>query len=736
MPETVRRTPWSAAGPPAGLCRQRTVFRSSARSRPGGRLPTRGSALLLLFPALIYSAEPSLRGFPIKEARQQRALEEKARLIPQPDRIRDYIRAMSERPHHAGSPASKAVAESVLKLLQGFGLDASIEEFEALLPYPTARKLELIAPIRFEAKLQEPSIPEDRNSFDEGQLPTYNAYALGADITVPLVYVNYGVPEDYAYLKQNGIDVKGKLVIARYGSSWRGVKPKLAHENGAIGCLIYSDPKEDGYFAGDVYPQGPFRPKDGVQRGSVMDIAVAPGDPLTPGWASEKGARRLPFSEVKTLQKIPVLPISYADAMPLLNNLSGPVAPETWRGALPITYHIGPGPALAHLQLDFDWSTRPIYNVIARIPGTEFPDQWIMYGNHHDAWVNGAADPASGAAALLETARSLAELTKSGWKPKRTILLALWDAEEFGLIGSTEWAEKHAAELDKKLVAYLNSDMNGRGTLSATGSHTLEAFLTEVLRDVKAPDSDKSLIEVALQSKEKPSRFQIGPLGSGSDFAAFIHHLGVSSLNLGFSDNEARGIYHSIYDSFYWYSHFSDTKFTHGVALSQVMVTSLLRLAEAPLLPFEFGNFTRTVGVYLNELSKLKGATALHLDSARKELALTSRAAQLYEAHYKLSLEKASTASAERLAEANEFSFRVERSMLLPTGLPGRDWFKHQIYAPGLYTGYDAKTLPGIREAAEVEKWDEANQQAQVIAGVLRAIRSQIQQADRALARL
>ena len=692
--------------------------------------------LLLLLPALTYAAEPSLRGFPAKEARQQKVLEDKARQIPQPDRIRENIRAMSERPHHAGSPASKAVAESLLKLLKSFGLDASIEEFEALLPYPTTRKLELIAPIRFEAKLKEPPIPDDPDSSDEGQIPAYNAYALGADITAPLVYVNYGVPEDYAYLKQNGIDVKGKIVIARYGSTWRGVKPKLAHENGAIGCLIYSDPKEDGYFAGDVYPAGPFRPKDGVQRGSVMDIAVHPGDPLTPGWASEKGGRRLPFAEVKTLQKIPVLPISYADAMPLLNSLGGPVAPESWRGALPITYHIGPGPALAHLQLDFDWSPRPVYNVIARIPGTDFPDQWVMYGNHHDAWVNGAADPASGAAALLETARSLGELIKQDWKPKRTIVLALWDAEEFGLIGSTEWAEKHAADLDKKLVAYLNSDMNGRGQLSATGSHTLEAFLTEVLRDVKAPNTDKSLLEAALQSKEKPFRFQIGALGSGSDYAAFIHHLGVSSLNLGFSEGEARGIYHSIYDSFQWYSHFSDTKFTHGVALSQVMVTSLLRLADAPLLPFEFGNFTRTVDGYLTELSKLKGAKALHLESVSKELALTSKAAQLYEARYKLALEKASTAPPERLAEANELSFRAERAMLLPAGLPGRDWFKHQIYAPGLYTGYDAKTLPGIREAAEAEKWDDANQQAQIIAGVLRAIRSQIQQADRALSRL
>jgi N-acetylated-alpha-linked acidic dipeptidase len=695
--------------------------------------------LLVLFPALVYCAEPGLRGFPAKEAQQQRAWEEKARAVPQPEKIAEYIRTISDRPHHAGSPASKAVAEYVLKTLQGWGFDASIEEFEALLPTPTARKLELIAPFRFEAKLAEPAIPEDPDSSDQGQLPTYNAYSMGGDLTAPLVYVNYGVPEDYAYLKQHGIDVKGKIVLARYGSSWRGVKPKVAYENGALACLIYSDPKEDGYFPGDVYPAGPFRPKDGAQRGSVMDIAIHPGDPQTPGWASEKGARRLPPQDVKTLQKIPVLPISYADALPLLNALNGPVAPESWRGALPLTYHIGPGPALVHLNLDFDWSIRPVYDVIARIPGSELPDQWVMYGNHHDAWVNGAADPASGAAALLETARSLSELRKQGWKPKRTVLFGIWDAEEFGLIGSTEWVEKHAAELDKKLVAYLNSDMNGRGSLGATGSHTLEALLSEVLRDVKAPESEKSLLELALQPKEKhpePPGFHIGPLGSGSDYAAFIHHLGVSSLNLGFSDNEARGIYHSIYDTFYWYSHFSDTKFTHGTALSRVMATLLMRLADAPLLPFEFGNFARAAQGYVTELSKLKGGGALHLDGVRKELAAIAKAADLYEARYKRALEKTPAAQPERLAEAGELSYRVERSMLLPAGLPGREWFKHQIYAPGLYTGYDAKTLPGIREAAEAGRWDEANQQAEAVVQVLRAVRAQIEQAERALERL
>ncbi len=685
--------------------------------------------ILLVIPGLIQAADTPIRGFPAKQIQPEQEWEAKARAIPQPDRIREYIRRISEKPHHAGSPASKETAQYLLGLLQSWGLDARIEEFEALLPTPTTRRLELISPTQFKATLEEPIVPEDKSSLDEGQLPTYNAYSPGGDISAPLVYVNYGVPDDYEYLKQHGIDVQDKIVIARYGSSWRGVKPKVASEHGAVACLIYSDPKDDGYFPGDTYPHGPFRPKDGVQRGSVMDIALYPGDPLSPGWASEKGSLRLPLNEVKTLQKIPVLPISYADAAPLLNSLTGPVAPENWRGALPLTYHIGPGPAVVHLQLAFDWSTRPVYDVIARIPGSDSPDQWVMYGNHHDAWVNGAADPASGLAVLLETARSLSDIVKQGWRPKRTVLFAIWDAEEFGLIGSTEWAEKHSEEIDKKLVAYLNSDMNGKGKLEIQGSHTLEAFMAEVLRDVKDPEGSKTLLEDFAPPKGDATReFHIGPMGSGSDYTAFMHHLGVSSLNMGFNADETRGIYHSIYDSFTWYSHFSDTDYTRGRALSQVMETALMRLADAPMLPFEFRTFARTVGVYLDELSKLKGASALHLDGPRKELERLRKSAAAYETRYRHSLEKISTAPADRLTAANELLFRTERAMLLPAGLPGRDWFKHQIYAPGLYTGYGAKTLPGIREAAEAGRWDEANREAEALVGVLRAVKAQIDQ--------
>lgn len=643
----------------------------------------------------------SIRGFSPAALTAQRELETRARAIPQPERIREYIRRMSAEPHHAGSPGSKAVADDLLSLLRGWGLDARIEEFEALLPTPTRRVLEMTEPVRFQARIAEPAIAEDGDSGDRGQLPSYNAYSAAGEVTAPLVYVNYGVPEDYEALGKLKIGVKGKIVIARYGGSWRGVKPKVAFEHGAVGCLIYSDPRDDGYFAGDVYPKGPFRPPDGVQRGSVMDMSVYPGDPLSPGFASEKGGRRLPLAEAATLQKIPVMPISYADATALLQSLEGPVAPEAWRGALPLTYHIGPGPARVHLALDFDWSARPLYNVIVRIPGAELPDEWVLYGNHHDAWVNGAADPASGAAALLETARSLAELLKSGWKPKRTIVLALWDGEEFGLVGSTEWAEKHAGELQRKAVVYLNSDMNGGGNFSAGGSPSLEAFFTEVLRDTGTLEK----------------KFQLTPLGSGSDYTAFLQHLGIASINAGFDDSHAKGIYHSIYDSFAWYSRFSDTDFARGRTLAQVMITALLRFSGAGALPFEFDTLRAKVSTWADEIEKL---AAVPMKDLRAELEKLKRTAAALDAKVR----KGAAAP-----EFNRLLYSSERTLAPPEGLPNRPWFRHQLYAPGMYTGYAAKTLPGIREAVEAGNLELAARQAKKAAAALRELNKQLRAA-------
>ncbi len=694
---------------------------------------------LLLSAGLVAGQEP-IRGFPPSEWVAEHELEQKALPLPQSSRQKVYLERMAKVPHHAGSPASADVAQYALGLLKEFGLDAHIERFEALIPYPTARTLEMVSPVKFQASLKEPAVSQDTYTSNPTQLPTYNAYSGSGDVTAPVVYVNYGVPEDYEYLARQGIDVKGKIVIARYGKSWRGTKPKVAYEHGAIGCLIYSDPRDDGYYQGDAYPKGAMRPADGVQRGSVMDMPVNVGDPLSPGWASEAGSKRLSMAESKILMKIPVMPISYADATPLLENLGGPVAPEPWRGALGFTYHIGPGPATAHFKLDFDNSTRPLHDVIATIPGSTYPDEWIIYGNHHDGWVNGAHDPISGAAALLETARTLAELRKQGWRPKRTIVLALWDGEEFGLLGSTEWAEKHQDELSHKAVVYINSDSNAKGNLGASGSHTLEFFTGEILRDLKDPATGKSLLEIArtrrnrpdppAAEEQQPPGFHLGALGAGSDYVAFLDHLGVASLNFGFGGPNLGGVYHSIYDDPAWFERFGDPGFVYGAALSQVTTTTLLRLADAQLLPFEFGLFSSTLHRYVDEIKKLAGAR-VNLQPLLDQLAKTDADAKAYE----IALASGAWQSAgAKLVKVNEALIETERTLTLSKGLPGRDWYRHQIYAPGLYTGYGVKTLPGLREALEAERWDEANREAQDVAQVLEQMNQRIEGATRLLA--
>jgi N-acetylated-alpha-linked acidic dipeptidase len=651
------------------------------------------------------TAQNDIRGFATSQAQAQRDREAKALAIPDPQRLRNYMEHMAAEPHIAGSPASKSVADYIAGLLRQWGLETQIEQFEALLPYPKSRSLEMTAPTVFKAKLTEPKIAEDRDSGDKGQVPTYNAYSANGNVTAQVVYVNYGVPEDYERLNKLGIDVKGRIVIARYGKSWRGTKAKVAQEHGAVGCLIYSDPRDDGYFQGDIYPKGAFRPPDGAQRGSVMEMTLYTGDPLSPGWASEKGARKLPLNEAMTLMKIPVLPISYADAQPFLANLEGPVAPEPWRGALPITYHIGPGPATAHLQVDNDSETRPIYNVIATIPGSDAPNEWVLYGNHHDAWVNGAHDPASGAIAVLEAARSLSELRKSGWKPKRTIKLALWDAEEFGLVGSTEWVEKHEAELKEKLVVYFNSDTNGKGEFTASGSPSLHVFMRELVRDVLKPEK---------------LEFTMPAVGSGSDYTAFLHHSGIASVNTGFGDSG--GVYHSIYDSFDWYTRFSDKDFSHGKSLTQIMTAALLRMADAPVLPFEFKQVSTAIRGYLADLSKMK---ELQLSEVQSEVDKLQSSAEAYELAYKKALDAPNIQP-----KLNRLLIESERVLAPDTGLPGRPWYKHQLMTPGSYTGYSAKTLPGIREAAEAKRWKEANDQAKQVAAAVRSLRLKVEAAS------
>jgi N-acetylated-alpha-linked acidic dipeptidase len=707
------------------------------------------AGLLWLVAFHCFAAEPEtdFKGFLSDEIPSAREWEERYRAIPRPENLREYMRFITEEPHIAGLPGSKRVADYVLAKFQSFGLNAWIEETQALMPLPTERHLELLAPESYVAKLEEPALAEDKDSADPGQLPTYNAYAGEGDVEAQVVYVNYGTPEDYEELDKMGIDVRGKIAIARYGRSWRGIKAKLAQSRGAVGCLIYSDPRDDGYFEGVTYPQGPFRPEHGVQRGSIMDMPVHPGDPLSPGFGAKTAETRLAIEEARTLIKIPVLPISYGDALPFLRNLRGKVAPEEWRGALPITYHIGPGPSKARLKLSLEWKTRPLYNVIARIDGTLFPDEWIVHGNHHDAWNNGAEDPTSGNVALMETARSFAEILKQGWKPKRTLVFASWDGEEWGLLGSTEWAETHKAELMTKGVVYINSDSTGKGWLNMAGSHTLQELVNDVARSVQDPVRGVSLWEAARARAlerandeeraeiEKSEDLRIAALGSGSDYTAFLDHLTMASLNLGFGGESDGGIYHSNYDSFDWYTRFSDGEFVYGRALSQVIGTTMMRLANATILPFNFVDLADTMDRYVVEIEKTrekaKDAPEIDLAPVKAAIGNLRDAGQAYEAALS-SLKTVSTQALEaqpELRRLNQLLYSSERRLAHDEGLPKREWFRHQIYAPGLYTGYGVKTIPGIREGIEEEAWEEAKYYVKVVSDVLDGLVAQVGEA-------
>lgn len=684
-----------------------------------------------------------MRGFSAAEAAREQKLETQAQAIPDAANIRRYMDELAAEPHVAGSPRSHANAEIIAARLRQWGYKVDLERFDVLLPYPTVRQLEIISPKPHRARLAEPPVPGDPTTSQTDQIPTYNAYSGSGDVTGEVVYANYGTPEDYDWLAKQGISVRGRIVLTRYGKIWRGLKPKLAQERGAVGCLIYSDPREDGYFEADTYPAGPMRPEYGVQRGSVMDMILYPGDPLTPGYASVPGAKRLAISEAKTILKIPVLPISYGDASPLLQQLKGPVVPPSWRGALPLTYHAGSGPTRVHLKADFDWSTKPIYDVVATLPGSDADEEWIIAGNHHDAWVNGADDPISGASALLETARTLGQLQKNGWKPRRTVTIAFWDAEEFGLVGSTEWVEKHADEVRKHAAVYLNSDNTGKGWLNVEGSHTLEAFAADVAGSVPQPGTSVSTAEYfihhpASDMQDTPfnpphsdSRFTINALGGGSDFQGFLDHLGVATLNAAFEGQTKSGIYHSIYDDPYWYHHFSDTNNAEGRALSQWTTTAILRLANAPVLPFEFSHFVTTVNGYADDIAKQADTAGHKLDLAgvRNQLDELRSKAQNYDALLEAAAMKSTSVDPAKLAKLNGDLIRTERSLIHDDGLPARPWYKHEIYAPGSDTGYAPKTLPGIREAVEAKNWKQAQQQIAIVEQTLADLNQVVAQA-------
>ena len=728
----------------------------------------------MLLISMFCFAQKSIQGFSEEAAKNELALEEKYDSYLKASNLDAWMKRLTARPHHLGSAVGKEYAEWMRDQFKSWGYDAKLETYQVLFPTPKVRVLEMVAPTSYKAKLAEPPYKEDATSGQvKEQLPTYHGFSADGDVTAELVFVGYGVPKDYEELDKLGIDVKGKIVIAKYGGSWRGIKPKVAQEKGAIGCIIYSDPADDGYFQGDVYPKGPYRPSLGAQRGSVLDLPVRPGDPLTPNIGATKDAKRIARKDADNLISIPVIPIGYEDAIPLLKALGGPVAPEYMRGALPLTYHIGPGPVKVHLNLQFDWKLVDCHNVIAKMEGSEFPDEWVIRGNHHDAWVNGASDPISGMVALMEEARAVGELVKSGWKPKRTIIYCGWDGEEPGLIGSTEWAEDHASELQQKVVAYINSDGNGRGFLYAQGSHTLEKMVSDVARDVIDPQTGVSVLErrksalasYASSAKRKKeiinsNSMTIDALGSGSDYSPFIQHLGIPALNIGYGGEDGGGEYHSIYDSYDHYKRFKDGNFDYGVALAKTAGRVTLRLSEATVLPFDFKGFHKTVNGYVNEVTAL-------IDNMRESTEVENQ--MIRENRYKLasdpketfvqpkvkeqvpyldfsnlmnamaSLEKSAQAYAElvstnpnpaaNLDKLNKLLFTAEQNLTIDNGLPRRPWFQHSIYAPGYYTGYGVKTLPGIREGIEERNWKEAQEQIEIVANNLNKYSKQIDEA-------
>ena len=729
------------------------------------RLPLAATLAAVLPLTAVSQAAPTapLLGFTAKSTETERTWESKFLAIPEAKKISDNMHKLAAHPHNVGSAAQRANAEWLVQQYKSWGWDAKIEQFDVLYPTPKTRILELQGSKPYKARLEEPPVAEDPYTQDKSPaMPPYNMYALDGDVTAPLVYANFGLPADYEELERNGISVKGAIVITRYGGGWRGLKPKLAYEHGAVGCIIYSDPADDGYGQGGTIPAGPMRPEWGVQRGSVADTTLYAGDPLTPGEPSVPGTKRLAIKDSKVMMQIPTIPISWGDAKPFLEQLDGRTVPAAWRGGLPLTYKFGPSKAKVHLKIESDWGTKPVLDVIAMLKGSEEPDTWIVRGNHYDGWVNGADDPISGQSALLEEARALGELHKQGWSPKRTLVYAAWDGEEPGLLGSTEWAEMHADQLLKHGAIYINSDENGRGYFGANGSQSFELMVNDVVHEMKDPESgatvwDRQKAAGAVGRGRRGGAgaerktIAFGPAGSGSDYAGFIDHLGVASINIGFGGEDRGGTYHSSYDTPWHWDQFADKEEVYGKLFAQTAGLIVMRTADAEVMPYNFTELSLTVDDYAANLKQehkqlitdaqararvLKsGAYTLANDPKNSLLpppelpvppdmdwtALDAALGKLKaaSAHYEAATAKAPTLSAEKRKQLNDGLALAERKLVSAEGLPGRPWTKHLIYAPGTFTGYGASTLPGVREALEAGRFEEAKQQLGVLVQAL-----------------
>ncbi|RMD89892.1 MAG: M28 family peptidase [Calditrichaeota bacterium] len=699
------------------------------------------SLLLIIYYSALLNAQP-ITGFTEKNAEIQRALEKQFLAIPNALNNKRYLLKLTEEPHIAGSPQSKAVAEYILSKYRAWGLDAKLVEYWAYLPYPQLVKIALLEPDTLKFKLQEPSWRFDKDSYDKRAVMPFNAYSPSGNVTAQVVYVNRGLPEDYEKLEELGIDIGGKIALVRYGGSFRGVKAQVAEEHGAAGLIIYSDPADDGYMRGDIYPYGPLRPSQAIQRGSLQYLFKYPGDPLTPGWAAHKNARRLKPEEATNMPHIPTAPISYGEARRILQSLAGPEVPEnSWQGGLPFRYHVGPGPAKIHMQLKMDYKIRPIYDVLVTIPGIEEPAKKVIVGNHHDAWVYGAVDPNSGTSVVLETGRALAQLLKNGWHPKRTIILAHWDAEEYGLIGSTEWVEEHREDLSQNAVIYINIDAAVSGqNFNANAVPSLDKFIQEVVKEITDPATGMTVFErwwKRLNPREykrlgkvvpDTASTKVGRLGSGSDYTAFLHHVGVPSLMMNFGGRY--GVYHSILDNFFWMKSWGDPTFKYHETMSKIVGLTVLRFAQADILPFDYAHYADTVVRHLNSLNKSlhKKFLSVPLDFTKviNKAQLWKQAADSLNQIISKNLMRGQISST-----LNDRLMQIERTLLGARGLPGREWFKHRVYAPGFYTGYAAKPIPGVAEPAEQGNWRLAQQELEYFEKILEKVIQQTREAAR-----
>src|SRR5436190_79923 len=675
-------------------------------------------ALAIIF--LINSIQPvalaqTLDGFSSARTTEQRRIEEQFRAVPQPASAREHLRRLTAEPHIAGSREDYTTAVYVRDQMRSYGLAAELKEYQVWLNYPKSDPIvELVAPRREKLSVREAVLKDDPTSSNPKITPLFNGYSASGDVTAPLVYANYGLPPDYDALAKAGVDVKGKIVIVRYGNSFRGVKAKVAQDHGAVGCIIYSDPADDGFAQGDVYPQGPWRPVASGQRGSVQYLFQYQGDPLTPGKPAIPGTPRISLEEAYAdIPRIPVQPLAYDEARKLIEPLKGPARPHGFQGAFAFAYHVGgTNDVRVHLKLEMDYASRTLWDVVARIDGNEESDRWVVMGNHRDAWVFGAVDPNSGTATMLETARGFGALLKQGWKPRRTIILCSWDGEEYGLIGSTEWAEENAAELQQKAVAYLNVDVAVNGPhYGASAVPSLWRLIRGATRDVKDPNTGKTIYQqwtdrAREQRSEMDSDYdaeaRIAPLGSGSDYTPFLQHLGIAATDMGFGGDY--GVYHSAYDSFYCMTHFGDPDFTYHVAAAQLWGTMALRLADAPALAFDYTDYANQVREYFNESMKL--AKRRHLDQAINEKSMNDALKDFTDEAGRIETEKQKLAGDEkasgaRLRRLNDALMGAERAFIDERGLIGRPWYRHQIYAPGIFTGYAAQPLTDFRQALD-----------------------------------